>query len=254
MTRIGSNWFFGVEFPLVVGDRYVHIGPDPSGGCEPYIRVFRWDSEASNVEELHPAGGAVLTWEHDAGAGTVRLRSRAESAVGYVDVGPEADMLISLDADAIRIMQGGKSVAEFARSVVVGSEVGLIVDPVTGSIQLGGQLPIGFRYRISYQDQDVRLASLVSAHSPLLRNRTFTRCRIEGPALLVPRQGVEMADNRLNALGFDRESLVWSIPPSGQPYGAIIVDDVSFLECDLTGVGFAALSTQRDEFLTQLLG
>ncbi len=258
VVSVGSNSFLGVEFPVAFGDRYVHIGRDPSGVSMPEVRVLRWDAETKTVQEEVDAGdSAVLTWDQDEHLGAVRLRvnpERASTISGYLAGGPLDAMTVVVAPEVVRVVVGNETVSEFAGNVLAGSEVGLHIDPATGSAGLGAQLPAGFEYRLRYQSKTIRLGSMVDVESPLLRNREFTDCRVEGPVLLAPVGSFGLERNRMGAPGVDPGSLVWEIPPTGQAFGALMVSNVVFRGCELLAVGFAVAPGHRDGLLRQLFG
>ncbi len=258
VVTVGANSFLGVEFPLVVGNRYVRIGRDPSGGSTPEVRVLRWEAETRAVREEPEVGSsAALTWDHDAELGAVRLRinpQKASGISGYLAGGPLDSMVIIVSPDVIRVMVAGELMSEFAGNVLMGSDIGLRIDPGTGDVGLGGKLPEGFEYRLRYESETIRISSMVDADSPLLRRREFIDCRIEGPALLAPAGPFGLDSNRIGAPGLDSGSVVWEIPPTGQAFGAILVSDVVFTGCDLVAVAFAVSPGERAKFLHQLFG
>lgn len=258
VVSIGTNSFLGVEFPLVVGDRYVRIGRHPSGGSMPEVRVLRWDAETKAVREESEVGSrAALTWDHDAELGAVRLRvdpEKASEISGYLAGGPLDSMVVVVSPDVIRVVVAGEVMSEFAGNVLTGSDIGLRIDPGTGSVGLGGKLPEGFEYRLRYESETIRISSMVDAESPLLRHREFVECRIEGPALLAPAGSFGLDSNRIGAPGVDPGSVVWEIPPTGQAFGAILVSNVVFTGCDLVAVAFAVSPGERTGFLNQLFG
>lgn len=259
MTVIGSNWFRGVDFPLVVGDRYVHIGPDPAGSSAPEIQVFRWDRIRNEAHrEAQARSDTALTWEYDANDGTVRLRATANdrsAATGYASGGPGDSYVVVVTHNTIRVLSGSRPIAEFASNAVSGSDIGIRVDPSAGSVSLGGRLPDGFEYRIRYESKVVKLADLVTPERPLIANREFVGCRVEGPALLTPTDApFDLVSNRMGAPGLAPESIVWAMPPTMQPFGTIVVNNVGFENCELAAVGLAVPEADRDIVIERLFG
>jgi len=188
MVTVGSNSFLGVPFPLAIGDRYIHIGPDPEGGPSPIVRVFRWDATTATVtEETETTTGTPLTWSHDAGHGTIRLRvdpTNASMITGYVAGGPLDAITVVARPDAIEVLEGDTPIVTVSNSILSGFPVGLFVDPSTGDVSMGAPLPEGFPVSLRHTDEIVRIAMLVDPGMSVLRDREFIGCRIEGPALL----------------------------------------------------------------------
>ena len=242
----------------MVGDRYVHVGRDPSGGSKAEVRVLRWDPLERTVREEPAVGeGAVLTWDHDGDSGAIRLRvnpERGNAIAGYLAGGALDSMTVVVEPSVIRVMSGGSTLAEFADNVLAGSAVGLRIDPANGGISFGGLLPDGFDYKLTYISRIIRLGLMVDVNSPILSNREFIDCRVEGPALLAPVGPFTLEGNRMGGRGVDQGSLVWEIPPTGQPFGALVASNVRFLRCDLLAIAFAVAQGQREIFLGRLFG
>lgn len=258
MVAVGSNSFLGVPFPLAIGDRYVHIGPDPSGNTVPIVRVFRWDESSRTVtEETTDRGQSPLTWTHDANHGTVRLRvdtGNASMITGYVSGGPLDAITVVARPDAIEVLNGDTRIVTVSNNMLSGFPVGLFVDPSSANVAMGAQLPEGFRVRLRHTDEIVRIAMLVEPTVPVLEDREFIGCRIVGPALVAQGGPVELIDCGFNMQGAQKSSLVWEIPSTGQPYGAVILSDVSFQRCQFIGIGLVAPLGQREAVLRSIVG
>lgn len=258
MVAVGSNSFLGVPFPIAIGDRYIHIGPDPEGGPSPIVRVFRWDAESSTVtEETETAAGTPLTWSHDAGHGTIRLRvdpTNASMITGYAAGGPLDAVTVVARADAIEVLDGDTPIITVSNSMLAGFPVGLLVDPATGGVSMGAPLPEGFQVSLRHKDEIVRIAMLVDPAMPVLQDREFIGCRIVGPALLAQGGPIQLVGCGFDMQGAQPGSLVWEIPPTGEAYGAIVLRDVSFEGCEFVGVGLVAPPGQRDDLLRSLGG
>ncbi|MCP3854595.1 MAG: hypothetical protein GY698_07680 [Actinomycetia bacterium] len=258
MVAVGSNSFLGVPFPLAIGDRYIHIGPDPEGGPSPIVRVFRWDATTSTVtEETETATGTPLTWSHDAGHGTIRLRvdpTNASMITGYAAGGPLDAITVVARADAIEVLEGDTPIVTVSNSMLSGFPVGLLVDPSTGGVSMGAPLPEGFHVSLRHTDEIVRIAMLVDPGMPVLRDREFIGCRIVGPALLAQGGPIQLVGCGFDMQGAQPDSLVWEVPSTGEAYGAIVLSDVSFERCEFVAVGLVAPPGQRETLLRSLAG
>ena len=256
MVAIGSNSFLGVPFPLAIGDRYIHIGPDSTGSAIAEVRVFRWDAASKTVtEEQQADGGTPLTWSHDAEHGAIRLRvdpSAATNIKGYVSGGPlDAITVVVRDAEIV-VLDGDTPMMTLGNNMLTGFPVGVFVDPSNGSVSMGAQLPDGFQFTLTHTNESVPIAMLVDHRSPVLSNRKFVKCRILGPAILAQAGPIELVGCGFDMLGGQAGSLVWEAPPTNEAYGTILLKDVAFEECEFVGVGLAAPHNGRDELLRSL--
>ncbi|MFI4989916.1 MAG: hypothetical protein ACHQHO_03235 [Solirubrobacterales bacterium] len=99
-----------------------------------------------------------------------------------------------------------------------------------------------------YADQTLRIADL-AVDADVLREKSFERCIIVGPAILVP------AECRFISCSFegDPETLIWEIPPERtRVLGAIRLDRCSFDACQFTRVGLGLAHEAAQEFITAL--
>lgn len=88
----------------------------------------------------------------------------------------------------------------------------------------------------TFADSVVRISDLVSSDG-MLSGCVFTRCRIDGPAVLVLRRGA-LVDCTL--CGPSSDAVLWEIPRyRPQVVGAILVADCTFDNCTFFNVGFA---------------
>ena len=253
---IGSNWFSGVQFPLVIGNRYVHIGYAETGSTQPLVRVFHWDTETQVTKEELPVqeAGQLLTFGPKGDAGAIRLDvSDPQSIRGYIALGGDAALTVIISRNSLQLLRGDSVIANMANNVVAGSAIGLRIDPATGGVTLGGQLPEGFRLGFEQtlvEGEEIRIAGLVSPQEPILANQLFVECRILGPAVLARVGPIEITQCRFDTLGAGPESLVWDIPGDRKPLGAILLMNVGFRQCSFVGVALAARPDERDEFLS----
>ena len=95
---------------------------------------------------------------------------------------------------------------------------------------------------------------LVDSTVPWLRDREFVGCRIVGPALLAQGGPIQLEGCGFDLQGAKAASLVWEAPPTGEAYGAVLMSDVSFKQCQFVGVGLVAPSGERENLLRSLTG
>lgn len=87
-----------------------------------------------------------------------------------------------------------------------------------------------------YEDRVVRISELVSPDGHLA-DCVFTRCQIDGPAVLVLRRG-SLVDCNLG--GPTPDAVLWEIPRyRPRVVGAILAEDCTFEKCTFSNVGFA---------------
>jgi hypothetical protein len=98
-----------------------------------------------------------------------------------------------------------------------------------------------------YADQVLRIVD--TTDSAVLENKSFERCVILGPAIVVP------AGSRFIGCSFEGEpdALIWEIPPTRQRLlGAIRLDACSFNDCQFKGIGLGLSADAAREFLAAL--
>src|SRR5215207_970991 len=87
-----------------------------------------------------------------------------------------------------------------------------------------------------YEEQVVRTA-LFAGDGGVIRDTTFERCDINGPAVMVPIGKTVMEDN-----GFDgtADAFLWEIPPErSNVIGVIALENCTFTECHFMNIGIA---------------
>ncbi len=94
-----------------------------------------------------------------------------------------------------------------------------------------------------YQDQELRLSDLVTHHSPVIEGGRFVRCRLIGPAVLLP-----LGTNFYRCgLGGPPDQVFWErTQDRRQPGGAIVTKACLFEDCTFVEVGYA-LTTDEIE-------
>jgi hypothetical protein len=87
-----------------------------------------------------------------------------------------------------------------------------------------------------YEGDVVRLA-LLAGDDGVIRDMSFERCDVKGPAVVVPTGKTVLEHNRI--LG-NADALFWVIPPERPTViGAIGLENCRFTGCEFTNVGFA---------------
>ena len=95
-----------------------------------------------------------------------------------------------------------------------------------------------------YQDQELRLSDLVSHNSPVIEGGRFVRCRLIGPAVLLP-LGTKFYRC---GLGGPPDQVFWErTQDRRQSGGAIVAKACLFEDCTFVGVGYA-LTADEIEF------
>lgn len=86
-----------------------------------------------------------------------------------------------------------------------------------------------------YEEQVVRIA-LFGGGGPI-RGRTFERCDIRGPAVVVP-SGKTVSE--YNTFDGSADAVLWEIPPDrSKVIGAIALEDCTFIRCRFANIGIA---------------
>lgn len=112
------------------------------------------------------------------------------------------------------------------------------IDPLASEIR-GGHFTLFDLYR----------ASMQGGGGAVLEGKTFTDCRIEGPAVMLVLEDVHFDGVNFGPIGGDMRNLLFR-PMSGQmAIGAIPVRNCTFLNCQFHGLGI----TGGDELLQMLV-
>ncbi len=90
--------------------------------------------------------------------------------------------------------------------------------------------------------------------SLVIENRTFTRCIIEGPAVLLPLEGCNFDGCNLGDTRGDSQTLVLKPRSPQSVTGPIPLRNCSFINCDFVGVGFTGTERFQDEMIAALNG
>jgi hypothetical protein len=99
----------------------------------------------------------------------------------------------------------------------------------------------------SYEDKVIRLADLLDQQQapPKLEGFAFYGCQINGPAVVYPVGSTEFDGCRFDG---DPDSLFIDIPAGPVKIGIIGVEDCTFTNCVISGVGFAGTPKQGEAF------
>jgi hypothetical protein len=86
-----------------------------------------------------------------------------------------------------------------------------------------------------YEGEVVRIA-LLAGDEGIVRNATFERCDIKGPAVVVPLRKTVIEHNRFDG----GDAVLWEVPPERpEVVGAIGLEDCTFTGCHFMKVGIA---------------
>jgi hypothetical protein len=108
--------------------------------------------------------------------------------------------------------------------------------------------PAGLADRDEYLDMVLSLPTLhqaLAARGRRIENKTFTRCLIEGPAVMLVAGGVTMEDCNMGHDGGDLRNLLLKPVGPRQVVGTIPVTNSLFRACRFHAIGF----TGDDAFL-----
>jgi hypothetical protein len=95
-----------------------------------------------------------------------------------------------------------------------------------------------------YRSAVVRPSDL-TVTTDVIENVTFENCTVQGPAVLVPLEGVNILQSRWDG---DLSAIIWPIPPSrDRVIGVVGVRNVTFTGCRFERVGLAVPEAQVDE-------
>lgn len=248
---IGSNRFYNVPFPVVIGNRYVHVARRADGSMA--VQVFRWDPNTKTVREESVSVGKglrpTLSVMPDEQTGGLRLVAHGEGIAGYAS---EPAYTILLQPDRIQILRGDTPAFEMTGSSLAGFDVGIQVED--SGIALGGSLPDGFEIRHLYEKRTVVLATMVTAAEPVLQRHRFVECHILGPTLLCSLGSASVTGGTFEMAGLPGESIVWEMRPGQVPYGAVLLKDVDFENCTFFNVAFGAPPGEAQSLLAGIQG
>lgn len=96
---------------------------------------------------------------------------------------------------------------------------------------------------------EVFRANLMATHQPVIENKTFTNCVIEGPAVLLALSGVEFDACNLGVLNDDPRSLLLMPMAKNRVTGAIGFKNCRFVGCTFFAIGY----TGPDGFIDQMI-
>lgn len=248
---IGSNRFYDVPFPVVIGNRYIHVARRADGSMA--IQVFRWDPSTKTVREEPVSVGKgfrpTLTVMPDEEAGGLRLIAGGEGVGGYAS---DPTYTVLFQPDRIKILRGDIPALEMEDSGVAGFDVGIRVE--NSGISIGGSLPDGFEIRHLYEEQSVVLATMVTAADPVLQRHRFVECQILGPTLVCSVGSTSVTGGTFEMGGLPGESIVWEMRPGQIPYGAVLLKDVAFENCTFFNVAFGATAEEARSLLAGIQG
>lgn len=108
-----------------------------------------------------------------------------------------------------------------------------------------------------YEDQQIWLSQLIAQSmttgSALIKGRTFNRCRLEGPAVLLATGGVHFDACDMGYTGGDIRNLLLRPVAPEKVIGAIAFEDCRFSYCSFFAVGFTGSPDFIDNFI-QVVG
>lgn len=108
-----------------------------------------------------------------------------------------------------------------------------------------------------HQDESIWLPQLfaqaVASGSALIKDRTFTRCRLEGPAVLLAAGGVRFDACDMGYTGGDVRNLLLRPVGAEKVIGAVAFENCTFRECAFFAVGFTGNEAFIENFL-QVVG
>ena len=104
----------------------------------------------------------------------------------------------------------------------------------------------------TFENLDINLVELyraaLTAGSAAIEGRTFTNCRIEGPAVLLVLEKVHFSGTNFGPVE-DIKDLILR-PSSDRVVGALPLRNCTFVKCELFALGF----TGHSQFLDELAG
>lgn len=109
-----------------------------------------------------------------------------------------------------------------------------------------------------YQNLHVWLPQLfletTRAGARVIENRIFTRCIIEGPAVLLPLDGCNFDGCNLGDTRGDPRTLVLNPRSPQSVTGPIPIRNCQFINCDFVGVGFTGTDRFQEDMIAALPG
>lgn len=154
MTNLGGNIFAGVEYPLVLVDRYFRPSFDLDQAAFVYD-VFRWDSATGDVTYEVRAGipqadgidlspnGTVTVAASDGGF-QYKIRSGGKNRSELFGSIPAGEEVIAKISDtSITVWRGKSQLGTIQDNMISGFPVGLLVMS-DGGVAIGSGLPEGF--------------------------------------------------------------------------------------------------------------
>lgn len=235
ILTVGGNCMYGVPFPIVIGDRYIHLRKD---GSELVCQVWRWDPVTrTTVREPDPGDRGAGVILQPIGAAGLELRLASEVGEGLTGSASLGDLRVAANEDGIEVFRDGALMMSMQGSGISGSPVGVRVDE--RGVGIGSSLPEGFTYQVDYAFRRVRLSAMVpSPEMPVIENARFSHCRIEGPVLIAGTD-VTLQRNRWHLLGSPQECVQIDLPNPNYAYGAVILRNVGIYDSEMVNVAFA---------------
>lgn len=240
-TQLGGLSFYGVPFPVAIGNRYVHLRLDDG---EPICQIWRWDSSLRRaVREPDPGektAGIRLEPVGEDGLALELSADRTTQLAGTLEAG---DTRVVCTPRAVEVWRGDVEQVYLEGGSMAGMQVGIHVSDQ--GVAIGGSLPQGFDYRLDYVHRRVQLARLIQgADRPLLNNLRFVGCRVEGPAVVFAAGPVTVARGRWDLLGAPQAARYIRLPEPEWAYGVVMLDSVDFEDCDLVNIAVAVPEDQ----------
>lgn len=193
MTNLGGNHFVGIQFPVVIGERFLHLDVDPFTGTT-LVDVYRWDREDRRliVEMFQgralPGAPPLTVTPLPGAAGGVRLGAApGGELVGYLSGGRDPRS-VSITSKEITVREGDRPIVRLDSNSFFGSAIGVWIKD--DGVALGASIPAGFPQRRTFVRSPIFLPDLVRMMPPqpglarYIVNTDFEGCLILGPALI----------------------------------------------------------------------
>jgi hypothetical protein len=154
MTQVvlGSNDFFGVPFPLVLADRFIHIYTGLDGHMR--LDIFRWD-EAMEIATYEVEGNVpkqdnitanptgVITFAAEDGGFLFKFRPKPGISQIFGKVPGPGDLVVHINDHEIRVDRDTTTMVTIKRSQFSGMPIGIQVG-ADASVAIGvNRLPMG---------------------------------------------------------------------------------------------------------------